>query len=432
MEPLKRKWRDLSLRSFFLTSVCMTVGIAAALSAILIWGCVSFRNWLVPDSNAAYLTLEEEREDGTAVTQTILMEYGAELKSFPGIQIVEDGVPVPETVKEQKYGLVRIENTWEALTPKRKLAYRICGIAMIAGPALFAFAGIFFCGLFFYRYKLKYPLELLQGAADRIAGQDLDFEISYDRGDEMGGLCRSFEAMRSALEKNYKAMWEMLEERRLLQASVAHDLRNPIAIIQGYTEYLGDGLEKGEMSREKLGRIVKNLGMAAKRLESYTESVRMLNRSEEIVPDRRPVRIRKWAEDVTKDLRVWAGRRGICLRAGELPENRELRMDCDLAFRILENVVSNALRFAKQRIDIDFSLSEDCLSISVTDDGGGFMPEILHLFAKKGRSILPPGEDGHLGIGLAVSRMLAEKHGGSLTLSNGLSGACVIINLCLT
>ena len=432
MEPVKRRWRDLPLRSFFLMSVCMTVGIAAVLSAFLIWGCVSFRNWLVPDSNAAYLTQEKELEDGTVVTQTILMEYGAELISLPGIQVVEDGVPVPETVKEQKYGLVRIENTYEALTPKRKLAYRICGIAMIAGPALLAFAGIFFCGLYFYRYKLKRPLELLQGAADRIAGQDLDFEIFYDRGDEMGGLCRSFEQMRAALEKNYKSMWGMLEERRLLQASVAHDLRNPIAIIQGYTEYLEDGLEKGEMGGEKLGRIAKNLRMAAERLESYTESVRMLNRSEEIVPDRQPVRIRKWAEDVTEDLRVLAGRRGICLRAGECPEDREIRMDCDLAFRILENVVSNALRFAKERIDIDFSLSEDCLSISVTDDGGGFMPEILHLFAKKGRSILPPGEDGHLGIGLAVSRMLAEKHGGSLALSNSSSGACVNINFCLT
>ena len=263
MEPVKRRWRDLPLRSFFLMSVGITVGIAAALSALLIWGCVSFRNWLVPDSNAAYLTLEEKLEDGTVVTQTSLMEYGAELTSFPGIQVVEDGVPVPQTVKEQKYGLVRIENTYEALTPKRKLAYRICGIAMIAGPALFAFAGIFFCGLFFYRYKLRYPLELLQGAADRIAGQDLDFEIFYDRGDEMGRLCRSFEEMRAALEKNYKSMWGMLEERRLLQASVAHDLRNPIAIIQGYTEYLEDGLEKGEISREKLGRIVKNPGQTA-------------------------------------------------------------------------------------------------------------------------------------------------------------------------
>lgn len=432
MESVKRRWRDLPLRSFFLMSVCMTVGIAATLSALLIWGCVAFRNWLVPDSNAAYLTQEVEWADGRVSTQKYLLEYGEELKSLPVLHAVEDGVPVQEVMKEHKYSIVRIENTYEALSPNRKLAYRVCGIAMIAGPALFAFAGIFFCGLYFYRYKLKLPLELLQGAADRIAGQDLDFEISYDCGDEMGGLCRSFEKMRAALEKNYREMWGMLEERRLLQASVAHDLRNPIAIIQGYTEHLGDRLERGEMSGEKLGRIVKNLGMAAKRLERYTESVRMLNRSEEIVPNRQPVPVRKWAEDVTEDLRVLAKRRDICICTGEYPEDREIRIDCDLVFRILENVVSNALRFAKERIDIRFSLSQDWLSISVMDDGGGFAPEILHLFAKKGRRMIPHAQEGHLGIGLAVSRLLAEKHGGSLALSNSSYGACVNINLCLT
>lgn len=429
MEPVKRRWRNMPLRSFFLMTVCITMGIAAFLSALIIWGCTAFRRWLLPDSNAAYLTIEKELEDGTVVWQTEFVEYGEELRSLPVLHAEADGVPVLETVKAQKYSLVKIENTYDALTPKRKIAYQACGIGMVAGPAVLAFSGILFCSLYFYRYKLKHPLELLSEAADRIAGQDLDFAVSYDCGDEMGRLCHSFEGMRAALEENYKAMWRMLEERRLLQASVAHDLRNPIAIIEGYSEYLGNGIENGEMEREKLGRIVRNLGMAAKRLEKYTESVRMLNQSEEITPDRQPVSARKWMEDVAEDLKLMAGQSGICLCVRQCPEEREIRMDCDLAFRILENVMNNALRFAKERVEIAFFLSEDTLSVTVSDDGDGFEPGILE---KKTKHIFPPGQDGHLGIGLAVSRLLAEKHGGSLAISNGLSGACVKINLCLT
>ena len=127
------------------------------------------------------------------------------------------------------------------------------------------------------------PLSLLSGAAESIAHQDLDFVLDYDCGDELGALCSSFEKMRGVLCENNKAMWRMLEERKLLQASVAHDLRNPIAIVGGYAEYLKKGLETGEMNREKILHIVENMDLAAKRLEQYTESVGQLNKSEERV-----------------------------------------------------------------------------------------------------------------------------------------------------
>ena len=58
--------------------------------------------------------------------------------------------------------------------------------------------------------------------------------------DELGRLCAAFEKMRQTLYENNRQMWSMLEERRALQASVAHDLRNPIAIMTGYVEYLQD------------------------------------------------------------------------------------------------------------------------------------------------------------------------------------------------
>ncbi len=62
----------------------------------------------------------------------------------------------------------------------------------------------------------------------------------------------------------------MLEERKLMQASIAHDLRNPIAIIEGYTEYLQLNLPNGKLSIQRILRISDNLNKAAKRLEYYT------------------------------------------------------------------------------------------------------------------------------------------------------------------
>ena len=59
--------------------------------------------------------------------------------------------------------------------------------------------------------------------------------------------------------ENNRVLWHMLEERRVLQASLAHDLRNPIAIIEGYTEYLQEKAQTGNLSSEKLGHTLANL-----------------------------------------------------------------------------------------------------------------------------------------------------------------------------
>ena len=325
-------------------------------------------------------------------------------------------------VQRTRYSIEKIETGVDSLTPKRKLAYQLCGIIIFAAPILLAFAAVIWCSMYFYRRKLKQPLAVLTNAADQIARQNLDFEIRYSCNDEMGDLCRSFEVMRTELYENYKTMWNMLEERRLMQASVAHDLRNPIAIIKGYAEYLENGLENGKMSRDKTAHIAQNMSAASKRLEQYTESIRFLNQSEESCLAKKPVSASGLAEDIMEDLSLLADKSGITLKAENNLSDEEIQIDSALLYRILENIISNALRYAKREIGIVFSLDDTRLFITVTDDGEGFSPEILN---KEGKHLLAAGKDGHMGIGLSVSRLLCRKHGGRLELSNTSGGACV-------
>lgn len=87
---------------------------------------------------------------------------------------------------------------------------------------------------------------------------------------------------------------------------------------------------------------------------------------------------------------------------------------------MVENIVSNSLRYCKSKIDLDFSYSRPFLTITVTDDGGGFSARDLAGavdYFYKGRK-----EKGHFGIGLTICRILAEKHGGAITLDNDPGG----------
>ncbi|MCM1233717.1 MAG: HAMP domain-containing histidine kinase [Butyrivibrio sp.] len=426
METLKKKWENLPLRSFLTLTVCLSIGAVVLASALIIGGCAAFRRRLLPDANAAYLTLEETLSDGGVIESTYLLNFGEDLSSLPSINIEYDDIPVSDGAKQTRYSIRKIETGVDSLSPKRKLAYQLCGAAMFAAPTILSLAAILWCCMYFYRRKLKTPLSLLADATKQIAEQNLDFQLSYHCGDEMGKLCQSFEDMRAALCENNKALWNMLEERKLMQASIAHDLRNPIAIIEGYSEYLEASLQNGEISREKAIRIAGNLGMAAKRLEQYTESVRLLNQTEETQLDRKPVNAKGLAAAIAEDLSLLAQKNGIGLQAvNRLPE-KVIQVDAALLYRVLENNINNAIRYAREQIQLDFSLNEAMLSVSVTDDGEGFPAELLD---KQERKLIAADKGGHMGIGLSVSRLLCRKHGGRLELSNTSEGACVKIFL---
>lgn len=439
--------RELSLRSFFLLTVFGTFCIVVFFSGLVIAGCAEFRHYLLPDANAAYLTIEHTLEDGATTSSSYLLTFGEESK-LPRIvmesveSVTEEGsgtltvqtetTEEPNAVKietneitlDATYSIQKLESSFDTLTPKRKLAYQLCGAAMVIVPAVLSIGGILFCGFYFYKVKLALPIKLLSDATEEIVAQNLDFSLEYACGDEMGALCRSFEMMRVQLAENHRTMWNMLEQRRLMQASIAHDLRNPIAIIEGYTEYLQLNLPTGNIGPQKAQRIAENLNLAAKRLEQYTESVRELNQLEDMEIHKEEMPLRKLVESLREDFEVMAAGAGITLQVhcalldsgNNIDGSGEtIKADMVILHRILENLFENATRFAQNTISVEFALSGHSLQITVTDDGKGFPDEIL----RKGKKVfLPSGQEGHLGIGLTVSRMLCEKHGGSLDLWN--------------
>ena len=91
---------------------------------------------------------------------------------------------------------------------------------------------------------------LLTTSANRIAENDLDFSIVYDRNDEMGLLCKAFEKMRSALESNNREMWRQMNERQKLNAAFSHDLRTPLTVMEGHLGILQKYTPQGKLSAD--------------------------------------------------------------------------------------------------------------------------------------------------------------------------------------
>lgn len=293
--------------------------------------------------------------------------------------------------------------------------YELYGqIAIISVPVI-SLLCVLLTGIIFYNRKLRQPLQLIDVASARIAAGDLDFSIAYDNRNEMGQLASSLETMRAALQENNQEMWRMMEQRKQLNAAFAHDLRTPLTVLRGYVEYLRTYVPQGRVSEEKL---LDRLGMMhayVTRLEGYTASMSTVQRLEEAQPVPQDVSMAALGKRLQAAADMLRGPHR--LRFDRAGGDAVLHVDPDLIGQVLENLVSNAARYAASEICVALSLDGPVLRLTVTDDGPGFSRRTLD----KGLVPYNHSKDenvasDHYGLGLYICAVLCARHGGALIL----------------
>ncbi len=420
---MEKMRKPKSMKSAFIWAVAATMFFVFAASALTIYGCYRIRKALLPDSQEVWLNTRTVIEDGRVLEggQRVILDEPAQVN-----MLVPAGADV--TLENTKFIIEKIESGFSTLRPKQQLLYRVTGVSMVVLPFVYSITGIMLCAWWFYRKELSPPILVLADATKHIREQDLDFTVDYNRNDELGRLCIAFEEMRQALYNNNRQLWNMIEQRRILQASVAHDLRNPIAIVEGYVEYMQQCLADGNLNDEELRHTLSNLAITAKRLEHYTDYIRDLNAIEETETKYSVVSLPDFLERATESLSFLAEQHSLEIAYQSGISECQVKLDEQIFYRIVENIFSNAIRYAKSKVNFEYSLTDGMLMISISDDGEGFSGAMLR---KKNTFLYSEDKTGeHMGLGLATSRVLCQKHGGSLELSNLISGgACVTIKL---
>ena len=313
-------------------------------------------------------------------------------------------------------------------TDKELLICRIMELLIVLLPITFSVTGIGCAGTIFYRIKLKEPLTALRQGISHIANNDLDFTIGYQKQDELGELCSAFESMRQELVKNNRYMWDLVDERRKINASISHDLRTPITVIKGYSEYLDKNTGKGTLTEGGTREIAVYIHQAASRLEEYADSVHEIQVLEDMRLEYQEISLCDFEEELCSQLSVIAEQNQKEIHVlSKLPQ-QTATLSTAAVFRIVENIIANALRYCKEKIVVNISFSQPFLSIVITDDGKGFsqkdLIEATNCFYK-GKS-----SKEHFGIGLSICKTLAEKHGGYILLSNAPdNGAKVTVKI---
>ena len=316
--------------------------------------------------------------------------------------------------------------TWQPLSRWDTVVYYGSYAAMVGLPVFYIAVGIGAAAAVYYRKKLREPITQLQNGVERIQEDNLDFHIEYDGDDELGRLCCSMEKMRRELRQKHKALWESLEQRKLLNASAAHDLRTPITVLKGYLDYLEKNIPQDKLTEDMLFDTVSSMQGAVNRLELYVESVRDIEKIENIEIEKRSENVKLLWNELRSNVRQLAGNKEIIL-SNDITVDK-IQIDKGVFFRILENLLQNALRYAEKQVSINLSREKDFLTLTVKDDGKGFSAADL----EKATTVFYSNdkEKQHFGIGLSVCKILCEKHGGLLYVGNQKEkGACVTAKL---
>lgn len=291
-------------------------------------------------------------------------------------------------------------------------------------PTITYLACFFVAGLVFYRSKIREPLLLLSTSANRIADKDLNFSIQYDKKDEMGALCEAFEQMRFALESSNREMWRQMDERKRLNAAFSHDLRTPLTVLEGHLGILQKYAPDGKLSASDTMETYSVMAGQIDRLKSYVLSMNTLQRLEDIPIARREIPAPDFISQLNDTATIVCAEKQLVF-LNEVT-TQEIVVDSEIIMQVFENLLSNAVRYAANSVFVKCRTDQNTFSITVSDDGKGFADTALKSATAPFYTTEKKSDAPHLGLGLNICKILCERHGGGIMLSNRADGGAII------
>ncbi|BCJ94650.1 two-component sensor histidine kinase [Anaerocolumna cellulosilytica] len=270
------------------------------------------------------------------------------------------------------------------------------------------------------------PLSMLMTAYQKVGEKDLDFEIIYESGDELGQLCNAFNKMKEALKHSLEYQWKLEQERIDTIQNLAHDLKTPISNLMIYAESL---LSQDNHSNDKLNRYLQVIHDNAER---SVQLVSQMQYTTDLEYDEShlllaPVNITDFVHAKLAEYELKASRKKIIITFNSSNAyGANFYIDIEKLERILDNVLSNAVSYTPTggTISVFLKIKNNYIHYTIQDTGIGFQGKVIEKATQRfyRGDNARNSETGHSGLGLYISKQLLEKMNGSLTVGNSETG----------
>jgi signal transduction histidine kinase len=239
---------------------------------------------------------------------------------------------------------------------------------------------------------------------------------------ELTQFAETYNQMADKIEQNLEELKTMDNLRRELVANVSHDLRTPLAAVQGYLETLIIKFDK--LSEEERKHYMKIILNGAERLKKLVEELFELSKLEarEKKPNPEPFSIAELLQDVYQKYKIIAEPKKIDLRLNYSYNLPYVYADISMIERVLQNLIENSVKFTAEGGVVEIHLENELshVRVNVSDSGCGIKEhEFSSIFDRynRGREFNITNEDG-LGLGLAIVKKILEVHNTGITVQS--------------
>jgi len=299
-------------------------------------------------------------------------------------------------------GILRVPPGWTAFTQ-----------AAAAVTLGFVLAGVLFAGRAFRR--MAAPVGEVMAALGRVADGEYSIRLRERGPQEVRTLTRAFNAMAERLQRQE-------EQRHSLLMDISHELRTPLAVLQGNLEGMLDGVYPRD--GEHLSSVLEETQILARLIEDLRTLA--LAESPGLKLATTPTDLAEVAKDALASFQAQGEAAGVSLLLASEPGLPPAEVDPERIRQVLNNLLSNALRYTHRggTVRVRCSAGEpDHVVVSVEDSGTGIPPEELpRIFDRFQKSQDSRGT----GLGLAIARSLVRAHGGEIAAQSVLGEGTTI------
>lgn len=262
-------------------------------------------------------------------------------------------------------------------------------------------------GAWIFSNRALRPLEKLNSATRQVTAEGLNRRIpAADEDREFAELIEVFNGMLRRLERSF-------QQAQRFSADAAHELKTPLAILQGQLERAINGVAAGSPIQVELSSILDEV----RRLSTITRKLLLLSQADagRLKIQRAPVKLSEVLNSLAEDTQMLAPRLNV---RSEIRPGITLNADISLLQQVMHNLVSNAIKYnvADGWIGISAEASSGMVKISVTNSSHGIpASERERVFERFYRA--DPSHNRKvegIGLGLALSREIVRAHGGDL------------------
>lgn len=357
------------------------------------WGTFQMRGAspMLADQNGSVVATR----DGSGVGQKAT---SAQLDS--GVPIQVDGQTVGTLVSSSLNTALLDAQQQEFLT-RTNLSLLLAGV--VAGALALVFGFLLF-------YQITAPLHALTTAARKIAAGDFTARVANPRDDEVGQVGRAFNAMAEGLAQSEAA-------RRNMIADIAHELRNPLGVIQGQLEGMLDGVFP--TTGEQIASLYDETVLLARLISDLRDLA--LADAGQLQITRQPTNLRALIEKTASAFALPANEKNISLTTQITEPLPQLNLDAQRIEQVLRNLIGNALRHTPEGGTVRVECTavggrQSAVIARVSDTGAGIsredLPHVFERFWRGDKSRSRAG--GGAGLGLAIAKQLIAAHGGAI------------------